>query len=64
MTTGHVTYVEGFKSLGVHALGIVNLVAVVVVVVLIVIVIDDLRSAGAQVLDAHADISFHRVVAS
>lgn len=56
-------YIEGFQSLGVHALCVVDLVAVIVVVVVVVVVVDDLRPAGGQVLGAHSHFGFHRVVA-
>lgn len=59
-----VTYIEGFKSLRVHALSVIDLVAVIVVVVIVVVVVNYLRPTRGQVLCAHAQFSFHRVIAS
>lgn len=57
-----VTNIEGFESLGVHPLRVVDLVTVIVVVVIVVVVVDHLRPTGGQVLGAHAQLGLHRVI--
>lgn len=59
-----VTYIEGFKSLGVHPLGVIDLIAVVVVIVIVVVFVHDLRAARAQILSARTQFGLHGVVAS
>lgn len=56
-------YIEGFESLGVHALGVVDLVAVIVVVVIVVVVVNHLSPTRGQILGAHAQLGLHRVIA-